>query len=136
MRPSTHELDDTTGSIILRVDVKEALDGNALAGRILAHRLDVVNPETRAVVTLVRKAIHNVKVVIDSLVISRKERSSRLGIAQIRQVDNVGNRAARSSRTCGFDFVELVVQEHVLVPVALGPPALVAVGRTGVRERG
>ena len=136
MRPSTNELNDSTNRVILRVDIEEALGLNALAGGVLANAADIVYPDTSAVVALVGESIDDVEVVVDTLAVGGVESASGLGVAEVGEVNDVGDGAAGRSGTDSFLLIKLVVQENVLVPVALSPPSLVAVGSTGVREGG
>jgi hypothetical protein len=100
------------------------------------HRLANVtyreNRPARLTVGLEHNPIGNIQIVIHSPVIGTLERPSPLGVPQVSQVDYVRDGDAVGDDA--FDFVELVVQQHELVPVALGPPALVRVRGAGVLE--
>ena len=56
-----------------------------------------MNPDTSTVVALVGPAIDDVQVVVDSLGIRGVEVTGPLGVAKIREVDDVSDRAAGSS---------------------------------------
>ena len=58
VRPSSHKANVATLSIVFRMNIEEALDGHALAGRVLGNGAHIVDPETRAVVTLMKVRIH------------------------------------------------------------------------------
>jgi len=134
VRPSTNELNDSTNRVILGVDVEETLGLDALSGGVLANAADIVYPDTGAVVALVGETVDDVEVVVDTLAVGGVESTGCLGVAEVCEVDDVGDGAAGRSGTDGFLLIKLVVQEDVLVPVALSPPSLMAVGSTGVRE--
>jgi len=136
VRPSTNELNDSTNRVILGVDVEETLSLDALTSRVLANAANVVYPDTSAVVALVGETVDNVEVVVDTLAVGGVESTGGLGVAEVGEVDDVSDGAAGRSGTDSFLLVKLVVQEDVLVPVALSPPSLMAVGGTGVGEGG
>jgi len=136
VRPGTHELDDATNRVILWVNVEEALYRDTGTGGVFADGADVVYPDAVSVIALVGEAIDNVEVVVDALVVCGKEGASPFGAAKVREVDNVSDGTARRSWSDGLLLVKLVVEQDVLVPVALSPPALVAVGGAGVGKRG
>jgi hypothetical protein len=100
--------------------------------RILANRPHVRHPDPRAVVRLEHHTISDIQIVVHSFVICRFECPGPLGVSQVGQVDDVRDGDAVGDDA--FDFVELVVQQHELVPVALRPPALVRVRGAGVFE--
>jgi hypothetical protein len=99
-------LHNSTNRVVLGVDVKETLNSNLAASGVLADRADVVNPDTCAVVALVGQAVNDVQVVIDTLAVCGVERSSPLGRLEISEVNNVGDRVARSSRAIAFLFTK------------------------------
>jgi hypothetical protein len=118
--------------IIFRVHIEERNMLNPAPIWILADRSHVRHPDACAVVGLEHDPVGDIQVVINGLVIGALEGACPLGLAQVGQVDDMGD----GDSVCdhAFDFVELVVQEHELVPVALGPPALVCVCGSGVLE--
>lgn len=134
MRPGSNKLNNTTNRVVLGVDVEETLSLDALSSRVLADAADIMHPDTSTVVALVGKSIDDVEVVVDALAVSGEESTGSLGVAEVGEIDDVGDRAAGCSWTDGLLLIELIVQEDVLVPVALSPPSLMAVGSAGVGE--
>jgi hypothetical protein len=118
--------------IIFRVHVHESNMLDAAPIGVLADRSDVRHPDACAVVGLEHDAVGDVQVVVNGLVVGALEGACPLGVAQVGQVDDVGDGDA--VRDHAFDFVELVVQQDELVPVALGPPPLVCIRGSGVLE--
>jgi hypothetical protein len=118
--------------IVFWVHIEEGDMLNPTPIGILADRSDVGHPNTSAVVRLEHDAVGDVKVVVYSLVVSALESPGPLGVTQVGQVNDVGDRNPVGDHA--FDFVELVVQQDELMPVALGPPALVGICGAGVLE--
>lgn len=136
MRPGTDEGHGTLTSVILGVDIEESLNGDLAAGGVLLDGADVVDPETITIVRLVSKAVDDVQVVVNTLLVGGEEVTGVLGVLEIRKVSDVGNGSARRSRAGLVLLVEFVVEQDVLVPITLGPPTLVGVRSTGVGELG
>ena len=136
MTPRSNEGDSALARIVLGVDVEERLRSHALARGILLDRADVVHPDAVAVVGLVRKAVDNVQVVVDALLVGGPEVACVLGVLQVGEVGDVGHGAAGGGCAGLVLLVQLVVEQDVLVPVALGPPALVHVRGAGVGQLG
>jgi hypothetical protein len=131
----THSIYETRGFayIILRVHVEHSKSLNPTTIRVLADRSNILDPNAGAVVGLEHDAVGDEEVVVDCLfAVRRLERASPLGVAQVGQVDDVGDWNAVGDDA--LHLVELVVQEDELVPVALGPLSLVGVCGSGVLE--
>jgi len=118
--------------IVLGVHVKEGNMLNPATIGVFADRPNVRHPDSSAVVRLEHDAVGNVKIVIHSSVVGGLESARPLGVTQVGQVDDVG--FGNPISDYAFYLVELVVQQHELVPVALRPPSLVCVRGTGVFE--
>jgi hypothetical protein len=118
--------------IVFWVHIEEGNVLNAAAIGILADRSDVGHPNTSAVIGLEHDAVGDVKVVVHGLVIGALESTGPLGVTQVGQVNDVGDRNPVGDHA--FDLVKLVVQQDELMPVALGPPALVGICGPGVLE--
>lgn len=134
MRPGSDKLNNSPDRIVLWVDVEEAFNGNALSSWVLTNRTNIVNPKTGTIVGLIGESIDDVKVVIDSLMVGCEECTCCLGIAEVGEIDDVSDGTASSSHTNLINLIEFVVEKNELVPVALSPPALMAVGGTRVRK--
>jgi hypothetical protein len=135
VRPSTGEYNPSTNSIVLGVDVEESVHRNIASSGVPANRADIVHPETSAVVALVGETVHDVQVVVNTLVVDCKEGPGRLGVAQITKIDDVRHGTAGRSWSLGTLLVELVVEDHELVAL-ISPPSLVAVCSARVAEAG
>jgi hypothetical protein len=136
MTPSPHERHSALARIILGIDIKERFRSHALTRGILLNRSNIVHPDAIPVIRLVRKAVYDVQVVVDALLIRGPEVARVLGVLQVREVGDVGDGAPRGSGAGFVLLVQLVVEQDVLVPVALGPPALVHVRGAGVGQLG
>lgn len=93
-----------------------------------------MNPDTSAVVGRVHDVVLDVEVVVDGFVVGGLEESGVLGVAEVREIGDVGDWDAVCGASDAARLVELVVEEDVLVPVALGPPTLVSVLQTMLDE--
>ena len=118
--------------VIFGVHVKESKMLDAAAVGVLADGSDVSDPDSSSVVRLEHDAVSDVQVMINGDMICGFEGSGPLGFGQVGKVDDVGDWDAVFDHA--LHLVELIVQQHELVPVALGPPALVSVRRAGVLE--
>lgn len=108
-------------------------EGNRLhtaSVRVLADGAYILNPHASTVVGLEHDSVFDVEIVVNSAVVGGLEGAGPLGLSQVGQVDDVGDGNAVCDNP--LDFVKLVVEKDELVPVALGPPALVSVGGAGV----
>lgn len=134
MRPRPYKRNTAAFGIVFRVNIEKRVSRHTTSGRISADGPRVVNPNPGSVVGLISQSIDDVEIVIDGFMVCGEECASRSRVAEVGEVDDVGDWTSRSSRATGIALVELVVEQDVLVPVALCPPALMAVRCAWVGE--
>jgi hypothetical protein len=106
VRPSANELYNSTDGIVLGVNIEETFYGDFATSRVLADGANIVHPNTGAVVALVREAINDIEIMINSLVVGGVKVSGPFRVAKIGKVDNVRDGAAGSSRTIAFLLIQ------------------------------
>lgn len=104
-----------------------------VAGRIAGDGTDVEYPQAGAVVGLVVETIDDVLVMVDGLDL-RAVDTRVLGVLQVTNVPDVGDRVPRSGRANTPLLVELVVKNEELLVLRVQDPALVSVGSAFIAD--
>lgn len=126
--PSSDKLETTSLglAVIFRIDIKEANFLDKLSGWVLRQGRDIENSQTSTVVALVREAVHDELVVVDS-VSGTAEISGLLRFFQRADVPEIRDRVTAGSRSNCIVLIVFVIENQEFLPGGVCDPALMRI---------